>query len=97
VLLCEGSNIPLVNAIKKINPELEFAGWIDTYKTGTLLDKPIIRPLDIRLGEDDFIIVATGTVINDALDFFKRSGLDESKYTIYFDKMLSEADLKQAE
>lgn len=94
-LLCENGKIPLCEMIKKVNSNLKFHGWIDTYKSGTLCDFPIFKPSEIHLYQDEFIIVATGTVIPFALKFFKTISLKKDQYHIFFDEMIQESDLRQ--
>lgn len=92
-LLCDGENVPLANIVKAVNPNLEFAGWIDTFKTGILANKPIRRFSEISLSDNSFVIVATGTVIPYALRTFEENGVPEKNYTIFFEELATEDDL----
>lgn len=92
-LLCDGENVPLANIVKEVNPNLEFAGWIDTFKTGILANKPIKRFSEISLSDNSFVIVATGTVIPYALRTFAENGVPEKSYTVFFEELATEDDL----
>lgn len=95
VLLCEEDRIPISDIIRQVNPNLDFAGWIDTYKTGSLCNFPIHKPDEVHLDNDDFIIVATGTVIPFAKKRFESISLPQEKYHIFFDTMITNSDLEK--
>lgn len=93
-LLCDGDNVVLVDLINEINPRLEFAGWIDTFKTGRLANRPIIKPDELSLSENQFILVAAETAVPDALKRFKAMELSERQFFVLANTMLSENDLR---
>jgi hypothetical protein len=96
-LLCDGSRVVLADLIGEANPGLEFAGWIDTFKSGTLANKPIIKPDSLHLAENEFVVVAAETAIPDALALFQKMGLGRERYLILANTMVEKADLEKGE
>lgn len=96
-LLCDGKHVILADLIKKINPNLDFAGWIDTYKSGTLAGKPIFKPDKFSLADDEFVIVAAETAVPDALNCFSKMCLNRKQYLILANtnKIITNSDLKK--
>ncbi len=94
-LLCDGNRVVLADLIGEVNPSLEFAGWIDTFKSGTLANKPIIKPDSLHLAENEFVVVAAETAIPDALALFQKTGLGRGRYLILANSMVEKADLEK--
>jgi hypothetical protein len=92
-LLCEGNEVAITKILSAINPGLEFAGWIDTFKTGLLANKSIIHPDQIQLSENEFIIVAAETAVAAALECFKNKGIYDRQYLILANRMVEQSDL----
>lgn len=92
-LLCDGNRVMLEDLIGEVNPNLECAGWIDTFKTGKLANKPIFKPDDFSLSENEFVVVAAETAVPDALERFKKMKLSDKQYLILANRMIDEADL----
>lgn len=93
-LLCTENDVPLKSAVNEVAPGLMFAGWLDSYKRGTLAGKPIYAPDAVELGEHDFVIVATATVIPFAEKLFSERKLEKKHYMIFQSQMISNEDLK---
>ena len=90
-ILCSGNYVELARVIKEINPNLDFAGWIDTYRNDAMLaGKPIMKSDNIELQKDDFIIVAAESAVQDARTYFKKTDLSMRNYVLLSEKMLSE-------
>ncbi|EMS70387.1 polysaccharide pyruvyl transferase family protein [Ruminiclostridium cellobioparum] len=94
-LLCDGNNVVLANLVNENNPNLEFVGWIDTFKSGILANKPIQKPEGLFLAENEFVIVAAETAVPDALNRFNKMQINEKQFLIISNTMIEEADLKK--
>lgn len=81
-IFCLDDKISIVEYIKKINPNLYFKGWIDTYKSGELANKPIYLSDNIVLEEDDFVVIASESAINAAKKKLSQMGINEDKFII---------------
>ncbi len=92
-LLCNGDVIGLVELVKNINPNLQFAGWIDTFKTGFLAQKEIVSPRAFELGPCDFVIVAAETAVGSAMQCFEERGYTSEHYLILANTMVVQSDL----
>lgn len=92
-LLCNGDYVPLASLIQQTNPKLSFKGWLDSYKSGMLANKPIFNPYEIELNENEFIVVATETIIPTALQYFKKIGLTSRQYAVYASTYITEMSL----
>jgi hypothetical protein len=87
--LCYGNIVELADIVTAINPKLKFAGWIDSFKTGTLAGKPIYKINEINLGSEDFIIVSAESATKSALFYFSSIGIDEQNCDLLSEEMLS--------
>lgn len=94
-LLCDGNNVILANLVNENNPNLDFVGWIDTFKSGMLANKPILKPEEFSLDENEFVIVASETAVPDALARFRKMQINEKQFLIISNTMIEEADLKK--
>ncbi|EMS70385.1 polysaccharide pyruvyl transferase family protein [Ruminiclostridium cellobioparum] len=94
-LLCDGNNVVLANLVNEINPNLEFVEWIDTFKSGILANKPIRKPDELCLAENEFVIVAAETAVPDALNRFNKMQLSQKQFLILSNTMIEESDLKK--
>lgn len=92
--MCDGDKIVLEDFIKEINPDLQFAGWIDTFKTGKMANVSIISPDKINLDDNLFVIVGGEVIIPDALERFEKMELHESQYLILANTTIEKADLE---
>lgn len=92
---CSGDTLPLAQYVAEINPQLEFAGWIDSFKEGTLARKKIYRPKDVHLSENDIIIVMADTAAASAREYAREERLSEKQCFIFVNEMVEEADLAQ--
>lgn len=92
-LLCNGDEIGLVELVRSVNPNLEFAGWIDSFKTGSLAQKEIFSPKSFDIDENDFIIVAAETAVTSALECFDAKGYNKEQYLILANTMATQSDL----
>lgn len=93
-LLCDGDTVGLVKLIEEVNPDLEFSGWIDTYKTGFLAKRPIYSPGDFELRERDFVVVAAETAASSALKCFSERGYGKERYLILANMMATQDDVE---
>lgn len=80
--------------IEEVNPDLEFSGWIDTYKTGFLAKRPIYSPGDFELRERDFVVVAAETAASSALKCFSERGYGKERYLILANMMATQDDVE---
>ena len=92
-LLCNGNSVGLVELVESVNPELEFAGWIDSFKTGYLAEKEIFSPKSFEMKEGDFVIVAAETAVDSALQCFAERGILSENYLILANTMVVQSDL----
>lgn len=92
-LLCNGNSVGLEELIKRVNPNLQFAGWIDTFKTGSLAQKSIWSPEVFELGQNDFVIVAAETAVDTAKKCFLERGYRAEQYLILANTMVVQHDL----
>ena len=91
--MCDGDEIVLVNLIKEINPKLSFTGWIDTFKEGEKASMPIIKPDEIDMDNNLFVIVGREVIVPDAVERFAKMQLEEKQYLILANSTLGESDL----
>lgn len=92
-LLCDGETVGLAKLIEETNPELEFCGWIDSFKTGFLAQKEIYSPDTFDLGTSDFIIVAAETAASSAIEWFSKKGCGKEQYLILANTMAVQSDI----
>lgn len=92
-MLCSGNCVPLAEFAAEANPRLEFKGWLDTYKTGELVNKRIYSPDRLHIGEDEFIIVAAETAVPSALEYAAREGLSANQLFILVNEMAEKNDV----
>lgn len=93
-LLCNKNRVAIVDLIHDINPDLKFAGWVDTFKTGKLAGKPILKPGSFDLGDNDFILIAAETAVSDALKLFEKIKLNKKQYLVLVNTTIQDADLR---
>ncbi|MDR3348739.1 MAG: polysaccharide pyruvyl transferase family protein [Acidaminococcales bacterium] len=93
-LLCDGDGVVLANIVRDVNPNLQFAGWIDTFKTGLLAQRPIFHPDDFTLADNEFVVVAAETAAAAALGRFRQMGLNSAQYLILANTMVGQRDLE---
>lgn len=91
--ICRDAAVPLVQYVTEINPKLEFAGWLDSFKEGTLARKKIYHPDDLHLAENDFIIVVPVTAAASAREYVRREQLGETQFFSFASEMVEEDDL----
>jgi len=87
-IFCRRDRVELSEIIFEINPDLEFAGWIDSFRTGTLANKKIEKISDVILGKDDFIVVAAESATHYASSYFAGMGLNERNYLLLGNRTL---------
>lgn len=90
---CNDDTVPLAQYVMEINPQLEFAGWLDSFKEGILAQKKIYRPKDVHLSENDFIIVMALSAAASAREYARREQLRETQFFIFASEMVEEDDL----
>jgi len=89
-VLCHENMVELADIAMQINPSLVFSGFIDTYRMDdTLAGKPIIRPDDMLLGENDFVIVAADNAVQFAASHFEKLGLTERNFVVISAQILN--------
>ena len=92
-ILCNGNSVEIADIVISINPALMFAGWIDTFKSGALAEKPIYKICEIDLGKNDFIIVSAESAACYSLSCFVERKLGTQNYVLLCKEMLSEDDI----
>lgn len=79
---CRYGKILPVEFVNEKNPNIEFLGWIDTFKSGTLAGYPIVKPDELRNEADTFVIVSADKAVEDAKNKFFELGMTEAQYCI---------------
>ena len=92
-ILCDGNKVKLAEIIMQINPNLKFAGFIDTYREGELSGLPIIRPNRIDASKNDFIVIPAESAFSAALSHFKTLEFTEHNYIFLSEQMIKEENL----
>jgi hypothetical protein len=92
-VFCQNGRVNIVDYISEINPKLQLKGWIDTYKTGLLADIPIYKPDEFTLNDDEFLIIASESAIDDALMKVNQLNVDDGRVVICANRYITAKDL----
>ena len=91
--LCKEDKCDVEIYTKQINSDLVLKGWIDTYSTGTLAQRPIYKP-SLSISENEFIILVSQSAIDDFKKYVEINHLQPHQYLICAEQYINAEDLQ---